>query len=514
MLFCEKNKLWLEHLPNLVCSFNIVPLEGNTLEQQMNALSRLVIIISIVLFLFGSKFSFLFLLLALLFIIILYYIQRNTMKEGFTVRNKNTERNGSKYHRETYSTPNTHRDKFPTIKSMHQERPRMVNRNGELVYENPTSKTYCNDFVSLDGPNGAFNNPNWMSVNQKLVGHANPKTHIAPIVTPPPADLTYWRANNMVIHSAINDESQTDVYRSGYQVSSCCPTSNLASYTTDSINEEYPMYENNGTNTHEGFEMPYLKKEESTNDMKYIRPNQTGQLNLACGYNPEQLYQSGLPTNLPVGNCNQHPNLKQYNTNLFTQTIQPNVYTRSEINEPINSNIGISFTQQLPPVTSKFDTETGVLQYTEHDPRIIEPAKIQVQKQNETTTVKPEDVYDPRFTGYGTSYRAYTDNNLGQTKFYYDDINSIRMPNYIVRSNIDHHSFADSYGPISEGNGSGNKHNADIRELVHDAYTNAMLQHRTDIQMRQMRKINNQMWQRRVAPIHTSNMRMAGAMNM
>ena len=41
--------------------------------------------------------------------------------------------------------------------------------------------------------------------------------------------------------------------------------------------------------------------------------------------------------------------------------------------------------------------------------------------------------------------------SLGQTKFYYDDVDAIRMPNYITRSNIDHQPFADRYGPLPAG---------------------------------------------------------------
>jgi hypothetical protein len=251
----------------------------------------------------------------------------------------------------------------------------------------------------------------------------------------------------------------------------------------------------------------------------YVLPNESGQVNIACGYNPQQLYTAGLPTNLPAGNCEQNPALKDYNQNLFTQTIQPGVYIRNQVNEPINSNMGISFTQQIPPTTQNTNMYTGVVEYTEHDPRIIEPLEKPQQSASNCveTYATPADVYDPRFTGYGTSYRSYTDPTLGQTRFYYDDVNAIRMPNYIVRSNIDHQPFADSYGPLAPGNSGGNQFNADIRAMANDSFMTAAIEHRNDMQMRQMRKRNSEMWQRRVAPIHTTNMRMLGgmrAMNM
>ena len=37
--------------------------------------------------------------------------------------------------------------------------------------------------------------------------------------------------------------------------------------------------------------------------------------------------------------------------------IQPGVYTRNEIIEPVDSNIGISFTQQFEPTTCSIDKD-------------------------------------------------------------------------------------------------------------------------------------------------------------
>ena len=93
----------------------------------------------------------------------------------------------------------------------------------ELMFENPTALRFCNDAVPLDGPDGAYNNPNYVSSSQKLAGGPNPKSNIAPVVAPPATDLEYWRANNLVTHSAINAESQVEAFQSGYQVSTCCP---------------------------------------------------------------------------------------------------------------------------------------------------------------------------------------------------------------------------------------------------------------------------------------------------
>ena len=139
---------------------------------------------------------------------------------------------------------------------------------------------------------------------------------------------------------------------------------------------------------------------------------------------------------------------------------------------------------------------SGQVNYTQHDPNIIEP----LYTPPEAPTINESNVYDPRFSGYGTSYRAYTDDNIGQTRFYYDDVDAIRMPNYIVRSNIDFAPFADSYGPIPGGDEFGNKNNPDIRALANDAFLQSAITQRTSLQESLMRKRNSEMWQLRKAP--------------
>jgi hypothetical protein len=228
-----------------------------------------------------------------------------------------------------------------------------------------------------------------------------------------------------------------------------------------------------------------------------ILPNHSGWVNTECGYNPDQALESGLPSNLPVGNCQQDPIFKRYNENLFTQTITPGVYMNNQVVEPINSNIGISFQQQFEPVTCKADKEG--LKYTLHDPRIVNP---DVNKHpRPVDKANYDNVYDPRFYGYGTSYRSYLEPVTGQTRFMYDDVNAIRMPNYVTRSKIDHLSFADKYGPMEVGEEYGNPDTPYIRQLADDKWLRDSLEFRNDMTLKLMRKTNSEAWQQRQAPI-------------
>lgn len=535
MIQCQNDKLWTEHLPNLVCSRALIPMTHMNLAEQLNALTRLVIVIFLVLLLFGIGHSIIFLLLAMLFIICLYYIQKNRMsRETYS---------GSRYKKdfiEHYDIPSKDR------RMMQRRRDKLTENYSRItlkeLLEQPNACRFCDDSVELDGPNGAYNNPNYISANQQLAGPANPKTKIAPIIAPPAADFEYWRVNNSVLHSAVNDVSNTDAYQSGYQVSTCCagtyndwnaiptqpplqqlaiPVCNIPEYNTHNTNSIQNQNQHQGhskkvnaniTGTiKEGFEMPRFRDtvDDTGNGGLFIRPNGSGQVNTACGYNPEQLFRAGLPTNLAAGNCMQQPQMKTYNENLFTQTIQPGVYSVNNVNEPINANMGISFTQQFEPRTCQTNPISGDMKYTEHDPRIIEPI-IPTLNTDLINAVSEGNIYDPRFTGYGTSYRSYTEDVTGQTRYYYDDINAVRMPNYVVRSNIDREPFADQYGPIKGGDQDGNKWNSNIHALANNAFLDSTIQFRTELQERLMRKTNAEQWQRRAAPINTNGQRMIG----
>lgn len=505
MSWCKK-KFWVEDPREFVCNIQqIIPTTSMSFVEQMNAFTRFTIFIFFIVLLVRPKSSIVFFILSLLFIIIIYYIQKKVMETYI----------------ENFSQPLKPLQPLKSTSTGNKIKPML----------------WSNDEVTL-----APNNPNFLSLNQNLAGPPNPKTLIQPVVTPPPTALDYWRDNNLINHSHINRESQNDLYLSGYKVSNCCDITDCDTFMIPEENLEHykpfrnrpsemcnpiisptpvttiPFSHNKQNIIKEGFQCepiispqpvsvtPFNKnilREDFTNlhtkNGIEILPNESGWVNTTCGYNSEQLYDANLPTNLKAGKCEKQEEMKQFNKNLFTQNIQPDIYTQNEIIEPVNSNIGISFTQQFPPSTYTQKDGKG-LTYTEHDPRIFHP---KLKPQQIQSNVTEADVYDPRFYGYGTSYRTYNDNDIGQTRFYYDDINSVRMPNYITRSNIDFASYADTYGPLQKGSEFGNKFNSNIRSLAQDTFLSSSLQQRTELQQRLMRKRNNELWRVRKYPIRT-----------
>ncbi len=527
-----------ENIYEFFYDFQLIIKECISSCKEFNYINRTIISIFFIILSINTSMSLLFLFFCFLFIIIVYYIKKklhiNKMIESpiFTVSNSNV-----------YSNFNSPDNSYTNLKSINDSNNsdmntfnlNTLNSNIKNFYNNypsndkpaqlarsiinnnfkKNSNFYCNDELDIDPQN-------FVSQNQALAGKPNPKTLIAPVIAPPPMDLQHWRANNLINHSHINTASQIDTYLSGYAVSNCCDNINTCLVDPRGHNTSIENYENpyqyegisdkcrpvtkipklpsstiqvplvvtSNNNFIEHYELPYDKELYNQN----LRINQNGLVNTECGYNPNQL-KYNLPSNLSVGNCERQNEFTDYNNNLFTQNIQPDIYTKSEIIEPINSNIGISFTQQFKPTTYSID-EKG-LTFTEHDPLLYN----QPQSRQQPMGITESNVYDPRFYGYGTSYRSYTDEVTGQTRFYYDDINSIRMPNYISRSNIDFAKYADTYGPLNNSNKNGNPNNSDIRALANNSFLTSSLQQRTELQERLLRKRNNEMWQLRKYPL-------------
>ncbi len=509
-----------------------------SLSHKLIYINKFIFIISTIsILLFGLYPSIIFLFFSL-FIIILYYSQRKPMSITYLQPSENQ-------HQESY-TPYCNSPDYLNPPSRVKTCTKQeicgegvsVGQNGNIIFDRPSAYRFCNDCEPVEPNNKCYIYP-----SQKLAGCPNPKTNIPPIVVPPIAALDYWKTNNLVTFSVINSETQEDAYQSGFQISTCCGSNNdeylvprgcktnniCKKPETESVKKDKTNDKKIDVKDEFGsFEIPYgkdiifndnediLKQAEiKLNEKKYrenfdqkLEPGilnyQNSQcINLSCGYDKNQIQESGLPSNYSTGNCQKDPAMKEYNENIFTQTIQPGIYTKSQVIEPINSNIGISFTQPFLPTSCNYNDKGDVF-FIEHDPNTltsVEEPDIEDEEPNYYNT------YDPRFSGYGTSYRAYTNRLLGQTRFMYDDIDAVKMPNYIVRSDIDTQPFADQYGEIPCGDEFGNKYNERIRGLANDAFTRSAIQFRTDMSERLMRKVNANAWQQRQAPISTYGQR-------
>lgn len=337
---------------------------------------------------------------------------------------------------------------------------------------------------------------NYVSLNNKLVGGQNPKTLIPPVITTPAYSMA-WRKSDTIVPNRINDKTNENLYKSGMMAenlhsvplsipkSTCDDGSNLnsTSMIKDRLGDRVEHF------THLDVESEHLPE--------YGMKDWKDKINTANGYDATQFENSAFPANLPRGTREQSSDMADYHRKIFTQTVQPGVYYREDVVEPVNSNIGISFQQQFLPRTREY-IKHGEFIDVDHDPNFAP----EMVRRPEPPPQRPniDNVYDPRFNGYGTSSRCYIDNVAGQPRFTYDDVNAVKMPNYITRNKLDTHDFADQYGSVV---GAGRNLN-DIRPLAQAAFYNDSEQFRNDISISAMRKMNASMWQRRQAPLSAS----------
>ena len=293
-------------------------------------------------------------------------------------------------------------------------------------------------------PFDAVSSEEFPTMNKALTGKANPRTLIKPTIAPPSHDITCWRQNPNVEHSQINTKTPMNPSLAGF-----------------------------------GW----------------------GETELYCPVGPSD---DGLEISSPYYN-----------------PLQPHIYTSTDDFQPINNNLGISYAPQFPNTTLQENVagnelffDTNVYTVKEEPFRLLAASEyrepeISIQKRSNAPARAPpcslsraqEGVYDPRFTGYGSSDRSYYDDLSGSIKYYYDDINAVRMPSYITRSKIDScvTPLGDSYGALSAGHLT----LTEAKKCAESSWLDNSLNFRVDLSKSLMRKKNEEMVQRRLAPKYT-----------
>jgi len=517
----NKVNFWLEDFRSLFDDILIIPQNRYSVEERFNILTRLVIIISLLLMCFVNfKYGLMFLLLSLVVIISIYYSKDKNnniiIQENFQFRNnlsndKNMQFDPKLYLDNVFNKVETP-TKFPPKSALFCT-PNQYLTNNQTQWSLNQHLANGTTFISdLNCSPSTLLTP--QTTTPKLV---NKNTLKPPIIAPPIWDLNSWRDNDFVNYSRINDQRMMDKYRSGYYVQQCpCEDWNKSDHSqckNKKSNRDELIIENyNGSSNSKSHyyqkdnispiqypqarPYPYVESVDIIEDQPYLQP---GDILTVAGYNPNNL-KHNLPSNAAFGTCEKQPVFNEYNKDLYTQTIQPGFYSRSQIIEPISSNIGISFDQQFLPTT--LEQEGNDFTFIEHDPRQFKPGKRSLYTQG----VSQDNVYDPRSNGYGTNYRSYVDRLTGQPRFYYDDINAIRKPNYIVRSKIDTFDFGETYGPMRDDY-TINQNDCNIREKAQQKFLDDSIGFRTDLQQSLMRKRNNEMWQLRKFPLSRAGQR-------
>jgi hypothetical protein len=545
------SKFWLENIKELGKNITLIPKASESLENKMNTITRIVILLAILMTLMMDyKTGILFLCLSLIFVITFYYNNKEVLKEKFEFIKYNSKdkimnsKSNLSIPYQAYQKVNQSLN-FPP-RSGQFATPTQPLQNNQTQYSLSQQLAQGRTFMS---PYVCEANGNQSTTQFESKPSVNPNTLKAPVYVAPIYDLTYWRDNDFVGYSRINEERIQDKYKSGYFITDRrCRYKNGTSKDPYQIGNSvgqpngqfddiaYPISQTNNEkynnrnkyeittrdierkrvkdeqkNLIEGFNRDYLTAYNKDNISPIIEPigsnfpyvdgvdiledesyQQPGDVLTIAGYNPNNL-KYNLPANAAFGECEKQKVYDEYNKNIYTQTIQPGYLSRSQIIEPISSNIGISFDQQFLPTELK--REGNDLVYQEYDPRQFKAKPFPVNND----VVSQDNVYDPRYTGNGTSYRTYVDRLTGQPRFYYDDVDAIRRPNYLTRNKLDTFDFGETYGPM-KSQGEMINDNDDIRQKAQEKFLNDSLLFRTGLQESLMRKRNNEMWEVRKFP--------------
>jgi len=324
----------------------------------------------------------------------------------------------------------------------------------------------------------------YVSMNQKLVGPANPKTLISPRIPLRLYDLPQWTSDPFVNFPQINDQFDQELYQSGYLVSTPPPQ----------VRESYEPPEKIPVEMIQKIDESAVSVLDKTMD-------------LANGYFPENTRHNTYVNSPyePSPNTQCQDSQDSYNRDIGIIPIQPGVNFYSQVNQPdaMMSNLGISFTQPHLP-TIPYSDKNGDIDFVEYDPLQV-PKHVLASSLNQPDDAEPDriDITDPRLTGYGSSYRGYIDELTGQPRFYYDDIEGVAQYNYITRNDIDFSSNGLHAGPSPHPTIKGYPSLDDVRCTADRQFADLSIFQRTDLQERLMQKSLHRERQRREAPIHT-----------
>lgn len=504
----KSSLFWLENVGNLFSSGSMIPLSTDSFEEQMNALTRFVLLIFIFLSFFkSSKYAVTISSLCLSLIGITYY----TGKGLWGKKIKETYGNVASAQEPIMTVPKyTATNNFvitPTYNQVQKCRTELPTTGDLVISETATNPQLIDGRVSSYWQYQDVPIQDTVSNNQKLVGGPNPKTLVQPIIPSPAYDNQVWQPNDFVVPSGINQQQRQELYSNGYIATGDTvlnPPKTMENYIPPAENDQIKLEKPGGLLKYSEHKIEEYKNHQMQRNRQLNQQSNNNYtttkddlVDFGCGYQPLNL-QSNLPSNYMAPTCQTGPNNAEYNENLYSIPLQPGLYTKSQVNQPdaSMSNLGISYNQQFLPTV--FENKKNYQAIVE-----LDPYQNPSVKENFASPQEPfrRDIYDPRLTGYGTSYRSYLDPVTGQTRFYYRDIDQQTQNGYVTRNNIDFANFGTRTGAYPfdkplEGNA--------LHQFADNTYTDSQIGYRSELQQRLMHKNSSREWQQRVAPIRTN----------
>ena len=491
---------WLDDWREFFNPNNIIPDIHQDIPEQFNCLTRILIFLILVMYFYYGFNKYVWTLIVIFTVVIIMYLSFYKRKSYCAMKRENFEtqlvQDGSSNCR-TPITECSPQEPIILYDSQSPEIPILI--SGQNSNPSPIdvrqAHTWCYPDLILGNETA--------SVNQKLTGNqVNPKTQAIPVIPPPMYAYDNWVPNDFVVPWKINDQRRQELYQNGYmtwdkeiprkQVEyemfnkyACVPDKDLK--------EDFSFPKYSGSD----YDLP---PDRSFLNATYSNQLQDMTMDTADGYYPQNA-KFNYPVNVPPIPCMKDSKMSEYNKNLYSIPLQPNVYTRSQVNQPDASmyNLGISFTQPFLPTTCEMD-DRGNMMIDEFDPNQY-PTEYMLRGRDQygKDDIPRHEIYDPRLTGYGTSYRSYNDPLTGQPRFYYDDIDAHTQYNYITRNKIDFTKFGPQTGPYED------VPHEDVRTLADETFHNNVMKQRTELQYRLMAKNSHREWQQRMAPLNKNN---------
>jgi hypothetical protein len=507
MIVCQ-NKFWLFRLQELFCDYSIFPTKYMTLEKKMNSLTRFILFIFLVLYIFNVKNLFWYFLFSLLIIIIIYFIQKNKMlrKENYELLDKNEYSVSLQKNNTGYLTNNQIKDNV------------MSQKNNLAAYQERHDR-YCNrnELLPL--------NETQVFKEKFLTGPPNPQTNFNLYIEPRPFDVNAWRDDQFVNYEAINSYKPYDLYGSGYIpkeykskplydisdpydneedmfiVPPKYPDSNSFINEIKDINKEYPPLRENYEK-----ENKYNKGNEKQLKEEYSNKNIYSDFKMDEKSVPPYYFSNGvnlnntkynIPINYPATPMQLREQQKDMNNEIFTVRLTPTLANQYEVVHPNNSNLSVdTVLQKREQIMRK---ENGKTIFTSIPPM---DTKRNILKNPFKGDISPIDaVYDSVSVGYGPSYRSYYEPVSGTMRYYYDDIDAARNGTILTENKID--IFEGSMnrrgqvpGPLYDLN--------EMRKVEQNRWLDMTAFHRESMQSSLMEYVGDKEWQTKMAPTYGS----------
>jgi hypothetical protein len=582
----NEEKFWLTDFNSLFKEINFMPYGDVGSGGRLNAITRIIIVVYIIMLICKYKYAHTFFIISIIFIITVYLCFKDKSIKGLHINTRepfvlDEQRVLNNNKEDLSSNMNTNKETQQYYNKEYQLYPKktynMFNTNYDRFKE---QNVFANTFdQKLILPTTKTDKEAGIQYYTPDVG-TNDRMFIEPIIAPRSLDREVWSYPS-VYPSGMNTDTLYDVTQANNFPNNVNNYKQYEYGKFDYVRDERPLFKGIGnweSDSSSQNPMITLREQEKINkekneekkiniSTKYIQPNeQLNKMNsnlyqnnlidqsqgnpdlIQSSYsttNPSSILnkeiggkqnvssiQNVLNKNQTTGNYMIDPSptyiytdkyFNQPQKRLFLQDVQPNQYSYSVEQTPINSNIGITYTPQIPPKfrDQVYTDNKGYPVLTRIEPELVRDSGLtngQLASQPERNGISAkysnwnppagsinfEQIYDPRFTSYGDGTRAYSDINTGQVQYYYSDIDAYRRPNFLIRSNVDYIDYQTPNGdvkPYYERTTS----LEDVKDIVENRFDADQLYFREDLMASQMAKRNSEEYQLRMAPLRKQN---------